>query len=151
MIHKFRPIAAPDVPALKDIITTAELFPADMLDNMIAPYLSGEDDPSIWLTDSSVSCIAYCAPEMMTEGTWNLLLIAIHPRKQRTGLGAALVEYLETDLRERDARLLIVETSGMPEFTGARAFYPARGFTREAVIRSFYGPGDDKIVFWKAL
>lgn len=151
MTYAIRPIAASDIPALKDIIASSDLFPADMLDDMIAPYLSGEDSGRIWLTDSTVSGIAYCAPEMMTEGTWNLLLLAVHARRQRAGLGGALVDHLETVLRDRNARLLIVETSGMPDFEGARSFYGARGFIREAVIRFFYGPGDDKIVLWKAL
>ena len=47
--------------------------------------------------------------------------------------------------------MLIVETSSTAQYIGARRFYQARGFIEEARIRDFYGPGDDKVVFWKAL
>ena len=41
------------------------------------------------------------------------------------------------------------QTSGVPGFAGQRAFYSRLGFIREARIRDFYEPGDDKIVYWK--
>jgi hypothetical protein len=44
-----------------------------------------------------------------------------------------------------------VETSSSAAYEGAREFYASRGFDREAVIREFYGPGEDKIVFWESL
>lgn len=47
--------------------------------------------------------------------------------------------------------MLLVETSSTEHYDGARGFYRARGFDEEARIRDFYGPGDDKIVFWSAL
>ncbi len=47
--------------------------------------------------------------------------------------------------------MLIVETSSLDRFERTRRFYRDRGFVEEARIREFYGPGDDKIVFWKLL
>jgi ribosomal protein S18 acetylase RimI-like enzyme len=49
------------------------------------------------------------------------------------------------------ARVLLVETSSTPQYDGARGFYRAHGFVEEAPIREFRGPGDDKIVFWRAV
>ena len=49
------------------------------------------------------------------------------------------------------ARTLIVETSSLDDYDQARTFYNRRGFVEEARIRDFYGPGDDKVVFWKSL
>ena len=45
----------------------------------------------------------------------------------------------------------LVETSGLPEFERARAFYRKCGYEEEARIREFYNAGEDKIVFRKAL
>ena len=52
----------------------------------------------------------------MTLGTWNMYLIAVHPAHQRRGLGAALARCVEDTLVDRGGRLLLVETSGLPEF-----------------------------------
>jgi hypothetical protein len=48
-------------------------------------------------------------------------------------------------------RVLLVETSGLPEFGRTRAFYLHLGYAEEARIREFYQAGEDKIVFRKAL
>jgi ribosomal protein S18 acetylase RimI-like enzyme len=58
---------------------------------------------------------------------------------------------LSVVLAEQDARLLIVETSGLPDFESARAFYVKCGFTQEARIKNFFAAGDDKIVYTKSL
>ena len=93
----------------------------------------------------------YYAPERMTDGTWNLYLLAVHPDRQGRGRGASLVRYVEQDLRTRGARLLIIETSGLPGFARQREFYTGLGYQEEARIREFYSHGDDKVIYWKAL
>jgi len=151
-----RPIGSADLPHLKPIIDATEMFPSGMLDDMIAGYLTkaaGNED--IWFTaadaeDRPVS-VAYCAPEQLTEGTWNLYLIAVDPAVQSKGFGRQMMDYLEELLRERGMRILLVETSGLPEFERTRAFYDGCGYTRAAVIPEFYGVGEDKVVFWKKL
>ena len=95
--------------------------------------------------------VAYAAPERMTEGTWNLYLIAIHPDRQRQGRGRALLVHLEQILAERGERVLLVETSGTTDFEHVRAFYQNNGYEQEARIRDFYTEGVDKIVFRKKL
>ena len=146
-----RPVVPADVAALKTLVDTT-LFPADLLDDMIAPYLAGSSD--IWLTherDGLPVAVAFCEAERMTEGTWNLLAIAVLPVRQGAGVGAALVRHLEFLLAARGERILIVETSGLPAYDGARRFYARLGFAEEARIRDFYAAGDDKVVFRKAL
>lgn len=148
-----RPIDKVDLPALKALIEATQLFPADMLDKMTADYFTMKESREIWLTagDTQPIAIAYCAPEKMTEGTWNLYLIAVHPAHQKQGHGTAIVQHLETLLREKGERILLVETSGLEEFSHARAFYQKCGYEQEAQIRDFYQAGENKIVFRKAL
>jgi ribosomal protein S18 acetylase RimI-like enzyme len=95
--------------------------------------------------------IAYIAPERMTEGTWNLYLIAVHPDRQKQGRGKALLGYVEQMLMERGERILLVETAGTDDFEYVREFYRQNGYEQEARIREFYAAGIDKIVFRKAL
>lgn len=146
-----RPLRVGDLPAVKSAIDATGLFPSEMLDAMTAGYLAGTDDASIWQIDGGEHpiAVAYCAPERMTQGTWNLLLIAVHPAWQRQGRGAALIRHIEALLVAREARLLLVETSGLPEFAQTRAFYPRCGFVEAARIADFYQPGEDKVVFRK--
>ena len=95
--------------------------------------------------------VAYCAPERMTDGTWNLYLIAVHPDHQGQGRGAQLIGYVEQALAARGERILLVETSGLPSFARTRAFYGKCGYDEEARIRDFYSAGQDKVIFRKAL
>ena len=143
-----------DVARLKEIITATELFPAHLLNDMIAPYFAGENEN--WLvfeTEDSENIVglAYYMPEPMTEGTYNALLLAVHPGQQGRGVGAALMIHIEQTLREQNKRILLVETSGLPEFERTRRFYRKIGYEEEARIRDFYASGEDKIVFYKAL
>lgn len=145
-----------DVPALKVVIDGSGLFPSELLDEMLGGFLAGVSGEEYWLTvdddemDAPVA-IAYCAAERMTEGTWNLLLIAVSPDRRSLGIGAALLAHVEAALAARGERVLLVETSGTPDFERARAFYSRNGYEQEARIRDYYEAGDDKVIFWKAL
>ncbi|MEM9568294.1 MAG: N-acetyltransferase, partial [Cyanobacteria bacterium P01_E01_bin.34] len=84
-------------------------------------------------------------------GTWNILMLIVHPDYQRQGYGSALTYNVESTLAAQGARLVIVETSSRHEFEPARIFYGKCGYTEEARVRNFYASGDDKIVFCKDL
>lgn len=147
-----REVVSSDLFTLKLVIDSSELFPSELLDDMISPFLNGADN-SIWLTGDSdePTFVAFCNEEQMTEGTWNLYLIAVHKQMQGSGIGKRVLQHLEAFLKSKGARILIIETSGLPEFEGSRAFYANNGYTEEARIRDFYAAGDDKVVFWKSL
>lgn len=148
-----RPITPDDLPALKTVIDANELFPSDMLDEMISDYFSNEDSNEYWFTydDGKPVAIAYCAPEKMTEGTWNLYLIAVHPDYQGLGRGTSMLHHIEQRLAGRGERVLLVETSGLESFDRTREFYRKCGYEKEAQIREFYQAGEDKIIFRKSL
>jgi ribosomal protein S18 acetylase RimI-like enzyme len=148
-----RAIARADLPALKAVIASSDLFPPEMLDDMTAGFLGEEETTDCWLTldDGEPAALAYVAPERMTSGTWNLHLIAVRANRQGRGYGALLLSHIERDLASRGERVLLVETSGLPTFERTRTFYERCGYVREARIRDFYQAGEDKIVFWKAL
>ena len=148
-----RALRRADLADIRHVLDTSGLFPSDMLADMAEPFLNGEA-PCSWLValrEGRTIAFAYCKPEQMTEGTYNLLAIAVDSDHQRSGAGAALVRHLESVLRQGDGRLLLVETSTDSDQDGARAFYAKEGFTEEARIRDFYAPGQTKVVFWKQL
>jgi ribosomal protein S18 acetylase RimI-like enzyme len=144
-----------DAKAILEIIEESGQFDADGLAHVqdtLDQHLAG-DGPAIWLTadDGEPVGVAYCAPELVASGTWNLLMLWTRPDRQGKGHGAALVKQMEHELHCRAARLLIVETSGLSAFTPARAFYAKCGFAHEATIKNFFAAGDDKLVFTKSL
>ena len=142
-----------DLSAAKGIIDAVQLFPSELLDGMFCADTNDPVQSEFWLTfdDGSPMAIAYCAPEAMADGTWNLLLLAVHPDRQSEGIGAQIMSYVETKLSAEGVRVLLVETSGTDEFNRTRAFYSKLGYNEEARIREYYGVGDDKIVFHKYL
>ena len=151
---KVRPTQSRDIPALETILSATGLFPTEMLPELIQGFLSGEVDDEHWLTcelDGTVIGFCYAVQEQLTEGTWNMRAIGVLPGVQHRGAGSALVAALQGDLKKAGHRVLILDTSGAPEFLAAQKFYRACGFTEEARIRDFWTAGEDKIVFWKAL
>ena len=145
-----RPAEARDLAAIGRLATLTDLFPGEMLDDMIAGYLS-KATSDIWFVadDGDVLGFGYCEPERMADGAWNLLAIGVAPDRQGQGVGAAMLRHLEAALQKAGARILIVETLGTAEFQSARDFYLKNGFDEEARIRDFYEDGGDKIVFWR--
>jgi ribosomal protein S18 acetylase RimI-like enzyme len=124
------------------------------LSQMLAQHFGSDgESPDLWITDdyNGPVGVAYVAPERMTEGTWNLYLIAVHPDCQRQGRGRMLLEHVEQMLANRGERMLLVETSGTEDFEYVRSFYRKSGYTEEARIRDFYTAGVDKIVYLKSL
>lgn len=84
-----------------------------------------------------------------TDRTFDLYWIAVHPDSQRSGIGGVLMSEVERVLRDRRARLVIVETSSRDDYSATRRFYMKRGFQETARLRDFYAPGDDRIVLTK--
>ena len=148
-----RPVHRDDVAALRSLIDATGLFPGEMLNGMVGSYLAGKADGDTWLTydDGTPVAVAYHAPERMTSGTVNLLLIAVHPARQGSGVGTVLMTHVEAELARSGARVLLVETSSLPAFARTRQFYARLGYDEEARIRDFYSAGEDKIIFRKAL
>lgn len=149
-----RPLLKTDIAAVKNVLDAVALFPSELLDEMTHSYFELENTTELWYTytlqDEPVA-VMFVAPERMTVGTYNLYLIAVHPLHQSKGIGRTMVCALINLLKEKQGRLLLVETSGLPEFVATRRFYRQLDFHQEAVIREFYQQGEDKVIFWKKL
>lgn len=149
-----RPVVESDIPALKQVVDSCELFPSEFLEEMLANYLNVPDSEEIWFTCSENDTLVgfgYCVPEQLTEGTYNLLAIGVAKNAQRTSIGQKMMGYIEDVLKGKNGRILIVETSSDQAQEGARNFYRKLTYTQMAVIKDFWKDGEDKIVFWKRL
>ncbi len=151
---KIRPTKQDDIGALQEVLNGTELFPSEMLPDMVDAFLSDGESSDIWLTcEANGKAVGFCyaVPEELAEGAWNMLAIAFLPTKQGNGFGGAIVKHLEDELKKRGQRILIADTSGADEFAQTREFYRKNGYSEEARIRDFWAAGDDKVVFWKSL
>jgi ribosomal protein S18 acetylase RimI-like enzyme len=152
-----RPITRADAPSVIALAISSGMFPeeeTEFLDKMMADYFDSkiaEGHVFLIKEEDQPLGVAYYAPEIATDRTWNLLMIAVRGDCQSQGHGTALIQHVEQILRNDGQRMLLVETSGLPAFEPARAFYTKCGYECEARIRDYYGTGDDKIVFRKLL
>lgn len=64
-------------------------------------------------------------------------VLAVDPRHQRRGIGAALAAHSLDRVRAAGLRMVMVETGGDPGHAPARAAYEALGFERWPVARYF--------------
>lgn len=155
-----RPLRAEDRAAVHALALVNHMFAPDELggiDEMLSGYLDGSLPGHRWVVAESAGAIiggGYVAPEPFADRVWNLYFLAVHPEAHGQGVGTSIVDDVVDHLMsagEAAARVLLVETSSTTAYDGARAFYRARGFVEEARIREYYGPEDDKIVFWRRL
>lgn len=143
-----------DFIGLTEILNSTGLFPPEVLEEMMRPYFEDSDSGEIWfsaLLDNEVVGFAYCAPEKFCDGTYNLLAIGINPTKQGLGIGNKLVNHLEKTLQSVAARLLVVESSGSPEYELSRRFYLKQNFKLVATIADYWQEGEDKVIFTKKI
>jgi len=105
----------------------------------------------VFKEDERVRGYACYGPRALTDRTYDLYWIAVDPNARGGGIGKKLLVATEEAVRKLGARLLIVETSGLPKYEPTRAFYLATGYWLEATLKDFYSDGDDLVIFTKRL
>ncbi len=155
--QRIRALVQDDTAPALDIVLAAGLFAADdigIVSDLLDNYFTSSTDGQLCLVSqngSSLDGIAYAQATSAADRVWYLTMIAMRPTTQRTGADSALLRAVETELVERRQRLLLVETSALPAYEGARRFYRGAGYDEEARVRDFHEDGDDMVLFWKRL
>ncbi len=151
---KVRNVISSDIEGLKLVLDSINLFPSELLEEMITSYLSESNTQEILFTGTLIDepvAIGYCVPEKLTDRTFNLLAIGVRQDLHSQGIGKKLIEYIENVLLLKEVRVLTVETSSDEVFIKTRQFYENLGYTKEAIIRDFWKEGEAKIIYWKKL
>jgi len=86
-----------------------------------------------------------------TDGSYDLYWIAVRNDCRSQGIGRILLEKTETRIAGLKGRVIWVETSGQDKYLPTRKFYLRFAYKEEAVLKGFYGPGDDKFIYTKRL
>lgn len=87
----------------------------------------------------------------LTQRSWYLYWMCVHPTVQGTGIGQALERGVADAVRQMGGDRLVLETSGRPDYERSRRFYERAGFTVHGRIPDFYKPGDDCLIYCKTL
>lgn len=94
---------------------------------------------------------AYYALAAMTDRTWYLYWIAVKRDIHAKGIGGKLLRHAEDDIRQRNGRVLFIETSSLPHYELTRKFYLKHSYEITGVLRDYYSDGDDMVVFRKQM
>ncbi|MEX0707450.1 MAG: GNAT family N-acetyltransferase [Woeseia sp.] len=82
-------------------------------------------------------------------GEFDLYWIAVSPQYQRHGLGRELIAEAERRMQAQGAASIFIDTSGREQYRPTRGFYERAGYDVHELVRDFYAPGDDKVVYRK--
>jgi ribosomal protein S18 acetylase RimI-like enzyme len=154
-----RPIESKDRDTLTQIVKLVGNFSKEeirvaieLIDDAISEYSSADYIICV-LEDEKGEVQGYGCYGLtpLTESTYDLYWMAVHPAVQGKGYGRAIIRFVEQDVRERGGRLLVLETSSQENYTRTRHIYEKNGYELISRIRDFYKPGDDKLIYVKYL
>ncbi len=153
-----RPMVPKDKSTIMNILRTIREFTPEevvVAEEVLDAYLEAPSSSGYYVfvveVDSTLTGYVCYGPTPLTKGTWDVYWVAVDPGGQGQGVGTALMAFTEGKIKENQGRLVIVETSGRPDYEKTRRFYKSRDYEVAARIVDFYAPGDDKLILGKRL
>jgi ribosomal protein S18 acetylase RimI-like enzyme len=156
---RIRPLAQGDQARLHSMLIGAQVFTREEI--AVAMELIGIvlEDPS--QKDYRIDCMTNDQDQVvgyvcygavpMTQGTFDLYWIVVDSQCQGQGVGSGLMHFLEKVVRQRKGRMILIDTSSIPQYERAQKFYFGHGFKEVARVPDYYHPGNDRITFCKRL
>jgi len=90
-------------------------------------------------------------PIPCTRSSFDLYWIAVDEAHRHGGIGRMLLAETERAIRNLGGSRVYVETSSRELYAPTRVFYERNGYAKEAQLKSFYAPDDDKVVYSRVL
>jgi len=153
-----RPLTVKDKSSVMRVLqTTPEFLPPEVViaEELIDAFLEDEKTSGYYIYiaehDGEIAGYVCYGNTPLTEATWDLYWIAVANNKQGFGIGRSLMKHAEDDIKRMHGRLVMVETSGKPEYNKTRQFYEKLNYRKECQIPDYYAPGDDLVLFSKKL
>ena len=156
---KIRALAQGDREKLYSIIVATQVFTRDEIKvameliDIVLKDPRQEDyriDCMVNDEDQIIGYVCY-GPVPMTQGVFDLYWIVVNPRFQGQGVGSKLLHFLEEVVGERKGRMILIDTSSIPQYEKTQKFYSRHGFQEVARVPDYYHPGNDRITFCKRL
>ena len=86
-----------------------------------------------------------------TRDSFDIYWIAVRNDQRGQGLGKMILKKAEQKIMELGGKRIYIDTSSKEQYRWTRLFYEKCGYSKEAVLRDFYSPGDDKVIYVKSL
>ena len=156
---KIRPLLEKDRAKLLSVLiktrafTSAEIDVAMELIDIVLKDQVQKDYQIDCMGDDQDLAIGYIChgPTPMAQGTFDLYWIAVDPDFQEQGAGSKLVGFLEEGVKARGGRMILADTSTVPQYEKTQRFYVKNGFQQVARIPDYYYPGNDRVTFCRRL
>lgn len=149
-----RPLTSDDRDAVEEALARCGAFSDEEVAVALELFDAGLS-AGYWLFGAEVNhrvrgyvCLGKAA---LTQSSWYVYWMCVHPDAQRLGLGRALQRHAEDFVRSQGGRRLVLETSGRPDYDRARRFYARAGYERAGLLQDFYRRGDDCVIYVKPL
>ena len=150
-----RPVEARDRSRLAEIVRRAGNFSdeevetaVELIDDSIES--ENEGDYIVFLIDEDgVKGYVCIGPASLAQGVYDLYWIVVDAAARGRQYGQRLLRFAEEEVKRRGGRMVLIETSSLPEYEATRRFYLAAGYPEVARVPNFYKPGDDKIIYAK--
>jgi len=151
-------VTPPDRQVVADILLSTGVFfdseiaiGVELLDERLAKGPSSGYHFVFAIQDGREVGYACYGPIPLTRGSYDLYWVAVCKEAQQQGLARRLLRAVEQRIAEAGGRIVYIETSSRTPYAAARAFYRRCGYEQVAVLRDFYAPGDDKVIFAKGV
>ena len=155
---RIRSASAEDRDRIHEILVSTAVFSQEEIDvamELVDAFLQATDKDYIVdvVEDDSAAVQGYVCfgPTPLTDGVFDLYWIAVDPKQQGHGFGQILVRYVENEVRRRNGRMLLIETSSKEMYGPTVRFYERSGYDEISRIKDFYRIADDKVVFCKRI
>ena len=154
MTVKIRPAAPEDKPGLVSILYDTPEFKAheieiavEVMDSCLESVESGYF--ILVAEDDEIAGYVCYGPTPLTDGTWDVYWAAVARKRREQGIGRALIEEAEREIKKAGGRMALIETSSTPAYERTLHFHLSNGYREVARVPDFYSPGDDKLVLQK--
>jgi ribosomal protein S18 acetylase RimI-like enzyme len=151
---RIRELAPADRNDVADALVRCGAFTAEEIAVALELFDAGSS-AGYWLFGAEVNgriagyvCIGTAT---LTESSWYVYWLCVHPDAQRRGIARALQDRAEQFVWSHGGRRLVVETSGRGDYDPAHQFYQRAGYVKAGVLEDFYRSGDDCVIYVKQL
>lgn len=129
--YKIRPIKQEDLPQVIELIASAiSRADAEFARSIFAYYFRegrSKQQGEYYVAELGGKVVGVSGFYRRGEAYW-LGWFAVSEGHRKLGIGSALLERVEEEVKARGARELFVYTSSLPKFEQAREFYRRKGF-----------------------